>query len=709
MKTWNWDESKFVEIDLDERMVALAASAAALAVETEDGVIPESMGDIKEGSPFVIPLMIPEGIESGDGRSVDKDALTTRDLPIPLLWQPKTGSGHDGSFIVGRIDTIERLDNGLGNARGVFDTGPYGREAERLVDAKMLRGVSADLDMFEAVVDGVEMAGENFEDEVDTIKSEKINIKKARVMAATLVAKPSFQECTIELATDDTPIEEELPVTDGIYEESPLSTEEQAEFAMSSIIASAAPINPPEAWFTNPELNGPTPLTVDDEGRVFGHIATWDTEHVGNRGVRPPRSRSGYAYFRTGLVRTAEGTDVSVGQLTLAGGHAALDASAHEAVKHYDDTASAVADVACGEDAFGIWVSGGLRPSVTPEQVRAFRASAPSGDWRPINNVLELVAVCQVNVPGFPVARARVASGAVMALVAAGAQTLHKIKHSQVDDLAFRLNALEAQILSEKKAQLAAQFEPTRRARQERLAEAAAQARAVFAPKLEERAQLSARREALISEFKLNVVPDFKEELHPRDDEGKFRRVLGKLADLMNGPDDTSGAEEARAKLEEAVKLEDEGNSEGAKELAGQAAEALEVAAEAADAAGPAGSDGDAVPGEAPVDGEGPKARLGDKLHDIASEVAEAVGEVVTDAVKGETPADDAEIPEEFRELMEHILDEIGEGVDPSTIVSRMDNQFRHWLEGKGFQSPEQLAQLIEKLLQRPIQPGITQ
>jgi hypothetical protein len=160
-------------------------------------------------------------------------------------------------------------------------------------------------------------------------------------------------------------------------------------------------------------------------------------------GTKPPKSRSGYAYFHTGVVRADDGSDVPVGQLTLAGGHASLEASAMEAVKHYDDTASAFADVHAGEDAYGIWVAGSLRPGTAPEQVRAIRASAPSGDWRPIRGSLELVAVCQVNVPGFPIARARVASGSVMALVAAGAQTLAKMKSDPFADMQARLNRLE--------------------------------------------------------------------------------------------------------------------------------------------------------------------------------------------------------------------------------------------------------------------------
>jgi DNA-binding ferritin-like protein len=160
-------------------------------------------------------------------------------------------------------------------------------------------------------------------------------------------------------------------------------------------------------------------------------------------GTRPPRSRSNYSYFHTGVLRTEEGGDVPVGQITLAGGHADIRASASEAVKHYDDTASAAIDVHAGEDAYGIWVAGSLRPGVTPEQVRALRASAPSGDWRPIRGNLELVAVCQVNVPGFPIARAMVASGQVTALIAAGASVLAKMRSNPMQELNERLSKLE--------------------------------------------------------------------------------------------------------------------------------------------------------------------------------------------------------------------------------------------------------------------------
>lgn len=202
------------------------------------------------------------------------------------------------------------------------------------------------------------------------------------------------------------------------------------------VTASGGPAAPPREWFDNPQLDGPTPLTVTSDGRVYGHLAAWNTTHIGMPGrVKPPRSTSDYAYFKTGVVACADGSEVSVGQLTLSGGHAPISADASAAAKHYDDTASAVADLNAGEDEHGIWLAGSLRPGVTDDQVRALRASAPSGDWRPIGHGLELVAACQVNVPGFPIARARVASGEVMALVAAGAfdMAMRRVREYDVD------------------------------------------------------------------------------------------------------------------------------------------------------------------------------------------------------------------------------------------------------------------------------------
>lgn len=175
--------------------------------------------------------------------------------------------------------------------------------------------------------------------------------------------------------------------------------------APKGMSASADPL--PHEWFENPNLEQPTGLTIDGQ-RIYGHIAEWETCHVGRKlCTTSPHSEHDYAYFRTGAIVTDKGI-VPVGNLTMDTGHPDEFAPANSAKSHYDNTSTVVADVACGEDEHGIWVSGALR-DITPDQERALLAGAPSGDWRPIGGSLELIAALIVNVPGFPVKRPLVA------------------------------------------------------------------------------------------------------------------------------------------------------------------------------------------------------------------------------------------------------------------------------------------------------------
>lgn len=181
---------------------------------------------------------------------------------------------------------------------------------------------------------------------------------------------------------------------------------------------------PPRAWFENPQLSVPTGITVTDEGRVYGHAAQWGECHIGfsDQCVTLPREAD-HPYFMTGELRCADGERVAVGQITVGTGHAPLTYRASQAAEHYDNTGAAVADVAVGNDQFGLWVAGAIRASVAASRVHELRASGQvSGDWRRIGGQLRLVGLLAVNVPGFPVPRprARVASGAPLALVAAG-------------------------------------------------------------------------------------------------------------------------------------------------------------------------------------------------------------------------------------------------------------------------------------------------
>lgn len=181
-------------------------------------------------------------------------------------------------------------------------------------------------------------------------------------------------------------------------------------------VAAATPLEPDPAWFTDPRLSGPTKVRVTDTGRVYGHVACWSTDHISFPGqsVRPPRSRTGYAHYHRNRVRCADGTIVFAGSVVMGTGHADLYASPAAAMAHYDDTGYNVADVACGEDAHGIWIAGALKPGVSALQVLTLDRYSLSGDWR--ND--ELVGVCVVNVPGFPISDAE----ASLSLAASGAR-----------------------------------------------------------------------------------------------------------------------------------------------------------------------------------------------------------------------------------------------------------------------------------------------
>jgi 2'-5' RNA ligase len=197
----------------------------------------------------------------------------------------------------------------------------------------------------------------------------------------------------------------------------PLDTEDL------SLVAAAFPVDPPDEWFQDPGLTGPLPFTVDDSGRVYGHLATWGTCHTGVAGTcRTPPHESEFAYFQLGEVVAKSGARIPVGQVTMGTGHAPATLKQMAAAGHYDDTGYVVADVVAGNDKFGIWVAGAARPDLSEIQLRQLRAAKLSGDWRKFGTKLRLVAALAVNVPGFPIPRttAGMHHGEQVALVASG-------------------------------------------------------------------------------------------------------------------------------------------------------------------------------------------------------------------------------------------------------------------------------------------------
>lgn len=360
------------------------------------------------------PVLARVNVATGDGRIMRE--ITWRELPLPLKWQKADQPGHDQSIIVGRIDVIEMSDETTVTARGVFDSSPDAQEAARLVREKMLRGVSVDGGAVEVQVtegeDGVEL----------------LEFLSYEIAAATLVSVPAFPDAAIMLDLDGD------GEPDEIEGEAPEAALQQPAPLPVLTAAAPGPDAPSPELFAKPGCTRREPLHIEQVGAheyVWGHIAGFGECYRGTPAgvcLEPPRSRTGYAHFRIGSVLCSDGTLVATGPITLGGTHAPKRLGGRwvgptEALRHYEDTTMAVADVACGEDEWGIWVAGIIRPGTTPETVHALRASAPSGDWREVGGNLELVAVHAVNMPGFPPPKdsAYVANGRVMALVASGA------------------------------------------------------------------------------------------------------------------------------------------------------------------------------------------------------------------------------------------------------------------------------------------------
>lgn len=186
---------------------------------------------------------------------------------------------------------------------------------------------------------------------------------------------------------------------------------------------------PPRTWFDDPRLDQVTPLTVDPDGRVYGHLARWYDEqgmpacHVGfgDVCVPVPHSSTGYRYFHTGHIDTDTGP-LAVGTITVGCAHAPdhQRVSWAQACEFYADSGNGAAVGRAGEDEHGIWFAGAVTPTATREQVYTLQRTTISPDWREIGGNLEMIAGLGVNTGGFPMPRVRLDGLRPVALVAAG-------------------------------------------------------------------------------------------------------------------------------------------------------------------------------------------------------------------------------------------------------------------------------------------------
>ena len=371
-----------------------------------------------------------EGVPTGDGRVFKHGSITwdQETLPWPFRWQKASIKGHDGAVAIGRVDKLERQEDGAIYGYGVIIPSLNEEAAEylRLMEAGVASGVSVDGDSAE--FDMMENAD----------GTPRVEFSSMRLRSLTAVDIPAFNEARIDL--DDGSETEEFKKNK--------KRKKKMSWAYN-LVASAIPVKPKVEWFQDPTFDGPTPITVTEDGYVYGHLALFDTCHIGLPGCVTPPQGSSYKYFHTGEVETVEGDCVDVGHLTFNTGHASMSDSAKQAASHYDHTGTVAADVRAGEDQWGIWVVGALRPSLSDEDLRIFRAAPLSGDWRRIAGKLELVGALAVNVPGFPVPRVRslVSSGETETLLTFQDTLLEQVEDTEEVRIAKR-SRIKAKIRS---------------------------------------------------------------------------------------------------------------------------------------------------------------------------------------------------------------------------------------------------------------------
>lgn len=180
------------------------------------------------------------------------------------------------------------------------------------------------------------------------------------------------------------------------------------ETELETFSAKFGALYPPKRAFARRDLKGPTkPVVSADGSEYYGHLALWDTCHLGHSGSgicqKPVHSKVNYKHFYTGTVQTAEGEIVEVGKIMGDGDHAATrrGMSASAVKKYYENTSKVFGLVRLYKDQFGIQFSGVPAPWATEELAQKMRASEISAHWHPVDNHLEVVAAIAVNRPAF--------------------------------------------------------------------------------------------------------------------------------------------------------------------------------------------------------------------------------------------------------------------------------------------------------------------
>lgn len=391
--------------------------------------------------------MVVEGVQTGDGRMFVENALSWIETPFPL--QPD----HWADDNIGTVERVWRDGLTIWGEGTFDDESESGAEFARKMDSGVAPmgarwPLSVDVDNITAqLVDTQPEAAEDTEDD-DVIVIVAASGPWAHVHNALRAAALSAAAGDGDPLAPDAVVVDEFSmdrfverVTQGrirgvsLCNIQAITSDDEnlawMELVDEPAVTAAAPLAPPRSWFAEPpqandlrlraQRDGSrvVPMTITDDGRVYGHVAPPNQCHIGiaNECVTAPTGVDLDGYFNLGLTVCADGTEVCTAPLLMGCDHArqmGLDVAG--ARDHYANTGVQWADVRAvwDQNAGTVWLAGGLRPNVSDEQVRVLRGGGWSGDWRMDAGRWQLVAVQAVGTPGFGIRRAVAASAEVL-------------------------------------------------------------------------------------------------------------------------------------------------------------------------------------------------------------------------------------------------------------------------------------------------------
>lgn len=394
-------------------LAQLAAAPAPVAPEVAAEGQPGVLADWWVSDPMVLNDLTRDG---RDFTAATWEWRTPGEEYFPLMWQTETEMGHFGAELAGFAVGIAPGMDGQPMAYGRLYATDSGQTARDMLAAGPF-GVSVDIEDADVTERCLE-----WDDEAGWCTSGQLVFGHTRLMGLTGTPFPAFSRCLVRLATAD----EAAAFVAGATP-APATVDGAAA---EPLAAAGGPARPPAAWFAvpEPEAGSPllvpqrdgslaVPLTITEDGQVFGHLTYWGQCHIGYGGgqcVSAPPSQCSYAEFLTGSTVTADGTEVPTGALHFHCDHAPTSMALGQARDHYAHTALGAADLAIVDGQFGPWVCGALRPGLDDDTMRVLRGSTMSGDWRPIpggGSGLELCAVQLVSTPGFGIRRIAASAG----------------------------------------------------------------------------------------------------------------------------------------------------------------------------------------------------------------------------------------------------------------------------------------------------------